>query len=430
MRFSRIVCVLVCAIAFTAPLFGGGQQAEPNERLVVWSFMNEGETMGQWHAQVMEEFERANPEVETQLVFQGRDVLNILRTRLSDPNAPDFPDVVMQSDGLLSTLAEEGLLYDLTDELENTQAYDQEEMWIDTFDPRLMDLIALEGNWYYVPESMYTKGFFYDEVMFEEYGLDVPRTWDEFVNVAETLKENGIAPLSLDGNIDFYNVWHYISFAQRLAGPDRLWQAANGEISFEDHPGFLEAAEYVALFAENEWFQDGYMGSAFPAAQALFTQGETGMVWVGAWFPSEMSDEIPPEMDMNIFDLPPLPGAEEERVVEIWGNAHAIMESSNNKENAIEFIKIMSSLEMQDPKHELKNFSPLVGATPVEELDNMTSIIENATAVTNNYNKLNTLGAYWGSVFQPLGTQLIAGNLSPEEFIDELTQQTDAYYGN
>ena len=63
-----------------------------------------------------------------------------------------------------------------------------------TFIPNLMESMKINGVSYFIPESMYTHGFFYDAAMFRELGLEVPNTWDDLMDVCETLKENGIAP--------------------------------------------------------------------------------------------------------------------------------------------------------------------------------------------------------------------------------------------
>ena len=64
---------------------------------------------------------------------------------------------------------------------------------------------------------MYTHGFFYDAAMFRELGLEVPNTWDDLMDVCETLKENGIAPVTLDGTTDLYlSLIHILSDIRRL----------------------------------------------------------------------------------------------------------------------------------------------------------------------------------------------------------------------
>lgn len=70
---------------------------------------------------------------------------------------------------------------------------------------------------------------------------------------------------------------------------------AKGDAAFADEPAFLKAAQYVATFSKNGYFQDGAAGSVFPAAQALFTQGKAGLLFCGAWIPTEMASRPLPK---------------------------------------------------------------------------------------------------------------------------------------
>ena len=187
-----------------------------------------------------------------------------------------------------------------------------------------MESMKINGVSYFIPESMYTHGFFYDAAMFRELGLEVPNTWDDLMDVCETLKENGIAPVTLDGTTDLYNEWWFIRFAERLTTMEKIHAAAKGDAAFADEPAFLKAAQYVATFSENGYFQDGAAGSVFPAAQALFTQGKAGLLFCGAWIPTEMASQTPPEMEMKMFALPELPDSVSPWHEEIWSNAAGI----------------------------------------------------------------------------------------------------------
>ena len=38
---------------------------------------------------------------------------------------------------------------------------------------------------------------YYNKAIFDKYGLEVPTTYDEYVQVCDTLKENGVTPVAL-----------------------------------------------------------------------------------------------------------------------------------------------------------------------------------------------------------------------------------------
>ena len=247
-------------------------------------------------------------------------------------------------------------------------------------------------------------------------------TWDDLMDVCETLKENGIAPVTLDGTTDLYNEWWFIRFAERLTTMEKIHAAAKGDAAFADEPAFLKAAQYVATFSENGYFQDGAAGSVFPAAQALFTQGKAGLLFCGAWIPTEMASQTPPEMEMKMFALPELPDSVSPWHEEIWSNAAGITVDGKNKENAINFLKIFSSMGVQEGLTALKNPSPLVGGPATQELDQIENIVNNATSISGNYGDLQQYGDWFVNVLGPLSTQLINGAIT------QLDTDTAAFY--
>ncbi len=438
--FAGFLAVAMLA-ALLAGCSGGASSAAPDpqspgapadsapagtDKLVIWSYMNEGEPISTWEQSIVDKYSAEYPDVEVEIVFCGREIASQFQTKLNDKDADDFPDIIIQNTGVLSALAREGLFKPL-DEAFATQAYDQDKPWGETFIPNLIESMKVDGTNYFVPESMYTHGFFYDAAMFRSLNLTPPKTWDELMEVCETLKANGIAPVTLDGTTDLYNEWWFIRFAERLAGMEKLQAAAKGEIAFADDPAFLKAAEYVAVFSQKGYFQDGAAGSVFPAAQALFTQGKAGLLFCGAWIPTEMASQTPPEMEMKMFALPELPDSVSAWHEEIWSNAAGITTDGKNTENAINFLKIFSSMGVQDSLTALKNPSPLVGGPATQELDQIESIVNNATTISGNYGDLQQYGDWFVNVLGPLSTSLINGALSPADFIAQLDADTAAF---
>jgi N-acetylglucosamine-6-phosphate deacetylase len=243
-----------------------------------------------------------------------------------------------------------------------------------------------------------------------------------------TVVYDDIAPVTLDGTTDLYNEWWFIRFAERLTTMEKIHAAAKGDAAFADEPAFLKAAQYVATFSENGYFQDGAAGSVFPAAQALFTQGKAGLLFCGAWIPTEMASQTPPEMEMKMFALPELPDSVSPWHEEIWSNAAGITVDGKNKENAINFLKIFSSMGVQEGLTALKNPSPLVGGPATQELDQIENIVNNATSISGNYGDLQQYGDWFVNVLGPLSTQLINGAITPEAFITQLDTDTAAFY--
>ena len=62
----------------------------------------------------------------------------------------------------------------------------------------ILDLTKLD-NMYVIPTNKNIEGIWYNKEIFEEQGLEVPTTMDEFMDVCEKLNDAGIQPLTVAG---------------------------------------------------------------------------------------------------------------------------------------------------------------------------------------------------------------------------------------
>lgn len=69
------------------------------------------------------------------------------------------------------------------------------------------------GNQYRVCTNMTMAGFFYNKEMLDEMGLEIPRQWDDFVTVLETIKKEkpDVIPWFIFGS-EAWHLGHLIEF--------------------------------------------------------------------------------------------------------------------------------------------------------------------------------------------------------------------------
>ena len=102
---------------------GDAAEKTATDKLVIWSYMNEGEPVAIWQQSVVDKYAEMYPDVDVEIVFCGREILTQFQTKLNDKGAADFPDIVSQMSGTMIPLAEEGLFVSL-DEAFATPALD------------------------------------------------------------------------------------------------------------------------------------------------------------------------------------------------------------------------------------------------------------------------------------------------------------------
>lgn len=166
------------------------------------------------------------------------------------------------------------------------------------------DVVSIWGQ----PRNTDVAGVYYNQKMFEDNGWEVPKTYDELLELAGTISAAGVTPLAMDGG-DGWPLAVYLSdLLFKVAGSDYSTivsnAVANGD--FTD-PAFKTASDLLRKAAEAGLFQNGFDTQDYGTAQNLFTNGQAAMFYMGSWEASmALNEDIPEEIRNNIrvFTMP------------------------------------------------------------------------------------------------------------------------------
>ncbi len=128
------------------------------------------------------------------------------------------------------------------------------------------DLGDLVKNPIQVDKKIYTLPFYdtsigivYNQVLFKKYGLSVPSTYEEFLEVCEVLHKKGIEPLAIGGNhSDANSNWMNYFFLTRIESRNPGWQEKKKkkEVSFQDEEMLKVLAEYQEFMSSSYILED------------------------------------------------------------------------------------------------------------------------------------------------------------------------------
>lgn len=175
----------------------------------------------------------------------------------------------------------------------------------------------LEEN-YLIPEASYINGqawsppvgaqliplVFYNKAIFAEAGVEVPTTWDEFLEVSQAIKDAGHIPMLMCGAEPWCVSFPAVGLvSQNVFGDDPDWMAKRkaGEVSFSD-PEFVAAMQMLQDLNDMGFIDEAALGTDFSTANQTFYDGGAAMYMQGSWFIG-----YPPEdmgFDMGAFLLP------------------------------------------------------------------------------------------------------------------------------
>lgn len=163
-----------------------------------------------------------------------------------------------------------------------------------------------DGSLHMVPFEFQLEFFWYNTAIFEQAGIEVPATLDDFPAMCEALRAAGVTPIALDGQ-DQWPLERYMSYYPfRLVGPDYVKDLKNGDASFAD-PAGRAAAEWIYSLGQAGCFQEGFSSTGYADAQALFTSGQAAVYNIGTWELSNLAtDQLDPTVrdDVSYFTLP------------------------------------------------------------------------------------------------------------------------------
>ncbi|WP_188195285.1 ABC transporter substrate-binding protein [Nonomuraea sp. SYSU D8015] len=154
------------------------------------------------------------------------------------------------------------------------------------------------GKQYCVPLNAAYWGMFYNKKIFDEHKLKPPKTWDELIGIADTLKKNGVTAF-YHTSVLFSFVW----FEQLLAGtdPDLYDRLSTGQAKYTD-PGVVEVMKRWKSMIDAGYFNNP--GDKTDPADMLKT-GKAAMVSFGTWFNTSMTQrDMKAGTDYGFFVIP------------------------------------------------------------------------------------------------------------------------------
>lgn len=285
-------------------------------------------------------FEKANPNITVNMETRpsGGDGDNLIKTRLA---TGDMSDVFVYNSGsLFQALSPKETLIPLT-EAEYGGA-------VDAF----TQTVTFDGEIYGVPMgSAMGGGVLYNIPIYEELGLEVPTTWDDFMSNNEAIKEAGKTAV-IQTYKDTWTSQLLVlgDFANVLAEePDWAERYTANEVKYATDPLAIAGFEHL-----QEVFEGGYLNADF--GSATLDQGiQMVAEGTGAHYPmlgfafGNVATNFPDNVDdVGFFALP---GDNESNPMTTWASSGVYIPKTTEGaqlEAAKKFVAFMGSIEACD----------------------------------------------------------------------------------
>jgi raffinose/stachyose/melibiose transport system substrate-binding protein len=193
----------------------------------------------------------------------------------------DLPDIcVFESGSRLKDVIATGQILDMDQTFRDLGIRDCLDEGAVSLLKNLIDNVGL----YDLPLGLNMEGFWYNKALFQKAGItDTPKTWTEFLDVCEKLKNAGIVPI-VEGGRDRWPMTRVLNaYLVRSVGLQAVDDAVSGKTKFTD-PQYVAAAQMFADMGKKGYFIEG-MNTIDPStASAMIMNGQAAMKYDGSWF--------------------------------------------------------------------------------------------------------------------------------------------------
>jgi len=282
-----------------------------------------------------------------------------------------------------------------------------------------------------VPMASVIHGFIYNKEIFDELGLDIPKTEDEFFALLDKIKQDGnYIPLAM-GTKD---LWDIATMGYQNIGPT-YWKGEEGrkaliagEQKLTDEP-WVEPFRVLARWGA--YMGDGFEAQTYPDSQNLFTLGRAAIYPSGSW-------EIPIFREQASFEMgafpPPVKNAGDVCYISDQNDiALGLNAASPNAEAARIFLNWVASPEFSAIyANALPGFFPLA-SQPVELADPLAQEFVSwreqcQTTIRSTYQILSRGTPNLENETWVESANVVNGTDTPEQAGAKLQQGLDSWY--
>ena len=342
MRTSRWLKLAVMCVAIVL-IFGTVTSAAVQGKLEIFSWWagDEGPAL----EALIDKYEKMYPGVSvinaTVTGGAGVHAKAVLKTRMLGGDPPDTFQVHAGQE-LIGTWVVADRMEDLT------WLYEQED-WNKVFPADLLNLLSTDKGIWSVPVNIHRSNVMYFiPANLAKWGVEVPNTWDEFLEIAPKLQAQGITPLSVGENWTATHLWESVALA--VLGPEKYGELWDGKLSWKS-PDVVGVWEVFGKILE--YTNADAPSLSWQQATDMVVKGQAAFNIMGDWASGYMTTTLKLEPGTG-YGWAASPGTE--GIFMMLSDSFGLPVGCANRENAIAWLKMLGSRDGQD------TFNPLKGS--------------------------------------------------------------------
>ncbi|BFH65235.1 ABC transporter substrate-binding protein [Paenibacillus azoreducens] len=168
------------------------------------------------------------------------------------------------------------------------------------------DFKSFDGKLYGITTGNSTSGIIYNKQAFADAGItEIPKTWDEFLEACEKLKQNGVIPLSSNFK-DKWPLGSWVFDMPRVIENNKDFPNArlNMDEPFTMDNGYGKAMSLLRTLAEKGYLEKDINSTNWEQSKKDVANGKMGMYFLGNWVINQVIGVGAESDDIGFFPLP------------------------------------------------------------------------------------------------------------------------------
>lgn len=259
----------------------------------------------------------------------------------------------------------------------------------------------------------------YNKTLFEELGIKVPNTWDEFLSVCETLKENGIQPLYGP----YKDTWTFqilttTAFGQLEASaiPGTAEKLNTGKMKWSEVPEFEEVLNRAMELVDRGYFGETYLSDDWASGPSKMTSGKYGMLF---GVNKCLDDYTDTDYEYGMFPINIVDGIEPSIAQSQVGGCLFIPKNASNIEAAKKYIDFVSLPENADLAQKAITYIPSIEGAQAPVAEGYQKEFNETYIDTGNVvSEFNSYLVVDSSELWALYQEMLAKQITPKEVLE------------
>lgn len=258
---------------------------------------------------------------------------DLVNTRLATADAPDLLFYWSQA-GRIKQLTPEKNLLDLSNE-----------DYVSRINPAVSKyFLKSEGKLYGIPVTgLSVSGVIYNKKVFNDLGIQIPQTYEEFLAACDKIKAAGITPVYEAGKEGWpLQIYTFSAMANVInSQPDLMDKINANQTSFGEVPEYVDALQKQADLKEKGYLNKDLFSGTYDMSLEQVATGKSAMIFEADWAIEPIITKFP-DAEIGMFPLP-------------WGgnniagiadpNGLYVLKKSKNLEAAKGFLDFFASEE-------------------------------------------------------------------------------------